>query len=684
MADMDYTAEASASDGEAMPDDLTRKLISWVKEDMRHVSEWRKEAREDYQFYAGHQWSDEDRNVLAAQNRPAVTFNQISPLVNAVVGSEINNRREVRYFPREAGDAQANEVLTNAAEWFRDECNAEDEESSAFEDCVVSGMGWIDTRLDFEDDPDGAPKIERIDPLEMGWDCYATKPNLEDARRIWRVRELDYDSAVDLTGEKDYSRLHAGWIKDLETSSDPHDQDKADLYEGGQEEFAEDGGYSKKRCLIVEIRWFEREPFFRGPDIENPMQEREYTQDQFRSITEQYPEFPHVRQMRKVVRRAFIGREVIGKPDQPLVPPGLFGWDCITGYCDKDKKHWYGVVRAAKDPQRWSNKFFAQVMFLLNSQSKGGIGAERGAFEDDRQAEESWTKSDAITWFRNGALSGDKPKIIPKPSAQFPAGFFTLFQEAKESITQVTGLSPEFLGTREVAQAGVLEYQRRQSSLNLLASIFNALRRYRKRQGRVMLHLIQKHLADGRLIRIVGDDMRQYVPLTRAEVADRQYDIIVDDSPSSPNEKERTWQILMQMLPMVREMITPEIAIELLSLSPLPASLVEKLRQKASEAQQQQQQQPSPEEMAMQVEQQKAQMDMAGKAADLQAKQASNEMDVQAKGIDLMIEQQKGQMELSIEQQKLELQQQKMAIEAEKNRIAAQRAAVQRVNAAEG
>src|SRR5690606_37664547 len=199
-----------------------------------------------------------------------------------------------------------------------------------------------------------------------------------------------------------------------------------------------------------------------------------------------------------------------------------------TGYRDKVKGQFYGVVRAAKDPQRWSNKFFSQVMFLLNSQSKGGIAAERDAFEDQRQAEASWAKSDEITWLKSGALSGEKPKIIPKSPAQFPAGFFTLFQETKEAISDVTGLSQEFIGTREVDQAGVLEYQRRQSSLNLLASLFNSLRRYRKGQGRVLLYLIQEHLADGRLVRIVGDDLRQYVPLTKAVVANKKYDIIID------------------------------------------------------------------------------------------------------------------------------------------------------------
>jgi hypothetical protein len=228
MADTEYDTDAKASGGKAVTDSdgLFEQIKRWYRYDIDHVKKWRKEAKEDFDFYANHQWSDEDARALRDQNRPELTFNRVAPLVNAIVGSEINNRREVRFVPREEGDAKANEVLTAAAEWFRDECGAEDEESDAFKSLVVSGMGWTDTRLDFESNPDGDPIIEEMDAFEMVWDCNSVKPNLADAQRIFRVREMPYSEAMALTGVREREKLHAAWAVPDKTHGDPHDQDE--------------------------------------------------------------------------------------------------------------------------------------------------------------------------------------------------------------------------------------------------------------------------------------------------------------------------------------------------------------------------------------------------------------------------------------------------------------------------
>src|SRR5690606_25550165 len=160
-------AAISAAEDEG-DDELLVRLRKWWQKDRERSAEWRQKAKEDYAFVSGEQWTEEERQYLREQMRPEIVFNRIAAVVNSVSGAEITNRQEVKYLQREIGDAAASDIATEAARWFRDECDAEDEESDAFLDTVICGMGWTETRLDYESgNPDGDPVIERIDPLEM-------------------------------------------------------------------------------------------------------------------------------------------------------------------------------------------------------------------------------------------------------------------------------------------------------------------------------------------------------------------------------------------------------------------------------------------------------------------------------------------------------------------------------------
>src|SRR5687768_7170640 len=73
-----------------------------------HWSSWRKEARDLYDLMAGHQWDTEDEAKMREELRPMVTFNVAGKYIDAVTGLQINNRQDIRFFPRELGDAKAN------------------------------------------------------------------------------------------------------------------------------------------------------------------------------------------------------------------------------------------------------------------------------------------------------------------------------------------------------------------------------------------------------------------------------------------------------------------------------------------------------------------------------------------------------------------------------------------------
>jgi hypothetical protein len=194
---------------------------------------------------------------------------------------------------------------------------------------------------------------------------------------------------------------------------------------------------------------------------------------------------------------------------------------------------------------------------------------------------------------KQGALSGQRPKVIPKPPITFPAGLDKLMEFAVSSIRDVVGVNVDMLGSREGQNtSGIQDFQRISQGVTILASLFNSLRRYRKEQGRVLLHFIQKYLSDGRLIRISGREGAQYVPLIKQEGIE-QFDVVIDDAPSSPNQRERTFSVLSGLLPGLLQAGIP-IPPEVIEYAPLPQSLIEKWKETLTQAKG-----PSQEEVAM-------------------------------------------------------------------------------------
>jgi hypothetical protein len=112
--------------------------------------------------------------------------------------------------------------------------------------------------------------------------------------------------------------------------------------------------------------------------------------------------------------------------------------------------------------------------------------------------------------------------------------------------------------------------------MTILQPLFGNLKRYRRDHGKVMLYLIQNYLSDGRLVQIVGDEGAQYVPLMRN--ADVKYDIVVDDMPTSPNQKEMTWAFLKELWPT----LPPQIQLALADVLPIPQTTIEKIKEAAA------------------------------------------------------------------------------------------------------
>ena len=627
---------------ELTPRQLLVRIKEWWRIDYPNCKKWHKEARLDFDFRAGEQWPQEDKKYMEdAQKRACLVFNTIDPVIDVVTGSEITNRQEVRYVPRQIGAAPVNEVLTEAARWFRDECDAEHEESNAFADAATCGMGWTETRLDYEENPNGDPKITRIDPLEMVWDAAAKQANLIDARRTFRVqRKVPLNEAKDrwpttadrqpILDDAIYDAAWAGELADEEAPYEVHYPGEPLSHEAAE-------GRQERTVTIVQVQWFEKQHFYRAA-FGGRLLELTTAQHRLAAMRAAVlgQDYRALEQTRKIYYQAFIGGEVL-EITKLVAPSGThiknFTLQPITAKWDRNNKQWYGLVRAMRSPQMWANKWLSTAVEIMARNAKGGLMLEEGSVVDEQDFEDDWAKPGSNSYFRPGALTGGK--VTPKPAANFPTDFMQMTNFAIQAIPRVTGINMEMMGmsgsnptSPNDPRTASQEYQRRQSATVVLAGLFDSLRRYRRISGRLLLYLITEFLTDGRLIRIVGTDMDRYVPLVHDPNV-INYDVIVDDAPSAPSQKELVWNSMIQMLPMLQGINPPpQVMLTLLDYSPLPASLVAKIKGAVQNAAQNAPPQPSPMELIIAEKKADIEANQQKQMATLMGRKAEKDQDI--------------------------------------------------------
>lgn len=634
-------------------DDIVSMTHRLFREARDHSSGWRQEAEGWYKIVSGEQWDEEDLTKLQREQRPAVTFNRVLRTVNAICGTQIQTRQETRYIPRELGDIQVNEVLTSAADWVRDQCDAEDEESDSFRDMTITGMGWVEKRLDQEQNPEGDILYERVNPLEMYWDPGARKKNLSDRR--WQIHLKTFSAG-------EFEDKFPGHDVDLAGSpwEDAGDDVNQRVHVYPQDAYKETQGISgqkRKTIQVAYIQWAAPTENYRvGKSAET------VSKSTFAKLQPKIEEsnIKYMKQGGVTWKRAVVaGHTLIEEGDCPCPYSPTF--QCMTYERDQNRGTWFGVVKAMVDPQKFGNKFFSVMLDIYNKGSKGGVMAEVDAVEDFKDFERKWARPDGVVKVRQGAIS--QGKIQPKPSVQLPPGMDRLMGFSLDAVHEVTGINLELLGFANREQAGVLEQQRKQAGLTIIAGLFDAMRRYRKEDGRVLLHLIQTYISDGRLIRVLGKNGKEkYVQLAKQSDT-AEYDVIVDESPTSPNVKEKVFGSLVQLLPVLGELGIP-MPPELLDYAPLPASLSQKWKellegqgdippelQKQIEEGKQLIEKLSQENQQLKTKQQETMMQIQAKQQEAQATLQLKQQETQAT---LQFKQQEAQADMQVEQAKME------------------------------
>lgn len=557
-----------------MVDAVDREKTKNIKYSLDHQKKWRDAAWESFEFRSGRQYTEDEIAALEESLRPAIVFNRISPVVDSVHGHHINNETDIKIVPRGMEKDPLAQVYTQAMSWVDAECDANDEISEAFLDCIISGIGFCEVHMTYDEDPDGKLiSASHIPCLEMGWDPKARKTNLSDARWIFRRRWWDRRDAEaiwpkvrDITG--------MGLSGEAENGGhEPHDAQDAWRYENDQAGTPDWLDRTRNQVLITQYQYWDRTKIYRVAD-ERSGRIIELNPGKFAKIKPSLDamQIPYVEQMKRTFYQCFILGE--HELDRAPIPGNSFTLLAITGKRDNNRNHWQGIVEGMKDPQRWSNKFFAEIQDFMSANRRGGAFAELDAFENPREAEEKWNDHGALILLNPSGLG----KIQERDSVAYPSGLDRMMQIAISAIPDTSGINLEMMGLTDRNQPGILEQQRKQSAITILAPFFSSLRKFQRTRATVCLSFIREFLSDGRLMRIMDQGMMQYVQLVESEQHDLRYDVVVDEAPTSPNMKQETFGVLMNLIPSLIQLgmnVPPSLPKYL----PLPKSLVDEWMQ---------------------------------------------------------------------------------------------------------
>ena len=506
---------------------------------------WRDEAKEDMGFYTGRdQWRSDDKNNLEDHGRPAITINKVKPLLNVLSGYQRLNRYDIEFLPRTNDDMQLASVRKGVTKYIMDRSQYDNEESDAFFDAAVMGIGWMEVGYKFDwSAMDGDAFIRRVSPFNIYVDPESRDKYFRDMQYIIRARwvskeelsktypehkeEIEAQTAVYLSEEEEYDNEKLWWQRETE------------------------------KIRLAEF-WYKK-----------TVKKKFFLLNTGETVLEVTPEMIAMQAVVQVFEApvtevwlmSFFDNVILEHIKSPY-EHGEFPFVPMIAYYYGDDDIPAGVVRDLKDPQREINKRRSQELHILNTQCNGGWMVEQGALTPEQEANlrNNASTPGVLIETATGALrSGQLQRIEPQG---LPAGAINATQEAAAELPEISGINEALMGTDISNQASGRAIELRQKQgITHIASLFDNLR-YAKKCIAFLLWgkrgakgVIPQFYTEQKTYRIVGQsghfdyvtvnqqqqvldpETLQVIHTTLNDLSEGEFDIIVSDTPATTTQR---------------------------------------------------------------------------------------------------------------------------------------------------
>lgn len=617
---------------DTVEEDFPRFIERSVNNFETSMSEWRAEAWNAYDFVAGRQYTQEEADKLKDRLRPAVVFNFVAKFIASVSGTEIANEMNVRYYPTAVTRSGPVEAVQEVIGALIDPSN-DIEHSEAFADNLICGYGWLSCNLS-EEDGYYCIKEPRVDPFEMGWDPNARKQNLTDASFIYCRKYMDKEDVEaewpDKIDELKYSgtEVYGHTYAQLNDTQD---------YRGvGVRDY-------KGQLAVIH---FQRKKYVRYVKFTAGGQDQSVSENEFISLKHKLEQSGAVVQkisthVQVEYWQSYFCRGILLEEEEKI---NGFSYFCCTGKRDVIKDYYYGLLRDAIDPQRWTNKFFGNLMHTMSTAGQG-VFLEKSAVlpKDMQNFETDYARPDKVKWLADGAISQGRIKFAEQ--TPLPAGLPQLLDFSVSAIPNTLGINLEFLGMASRTQSGPVEASRKRAGLAIIGKFFQSRRMQMRELGVRRLDYMQHYVPQKTIEALCSDLNKPYLEATK-DIYFEHYHVKVDEAPNSADVKTDVWTIIIELIPYLMNVkLPPQFLVTLLKYSPLPSHIVDELWKIINKP-------PDPEQQKVaQLQTEK----LAGEAANQQSQALLNVAKAKSEGatdvdaigevINRLLEMQKAQLE---------------------------------------
>lgn len=564
-----------------------------ARENFQLYSYCRESGHEDYlarternlKFYAGKQWSLDDLAVLAEDNRPHLTINEIFRTAQAVLGELSQHSADIRFTSYEDTHDKTAEALDKL--YVHD---AIIENDLDFLDHTVRlrgllfGRGYYDIRVDFDENMQGKVKITAPRPQNIVLDPDIETVNTKDWPRFFRTRWMSYNQV-----SRTYGKAFAEQLKGQLNYYPQQDNEEISLHRllskrgmlYGQAQGVDDPNFPQYRFIEQQYRKEAFKDFFVDLDTGDMSEVPEdWDRDKVSYAIETFGLDVIKRRANTVGWLVTTGDLVAHDEDSPyndftLVP---FMPYFIDGYT-------FGLIDQQIDPQRLLNKSLSQELHILSTTANSGWIVRSGALRNMsiEDLEEVGAKTGIV--LEVDQLDGIE-KIQPNT---VPSGHDRLAQTGLQFVQSMGGANAAMFG--EAAQQHVpgkaLQEDLARGPVNLntaIAAFFNTKRTLAQR----FQSCVSQYYTETRVIRITDPMGMAQPPVTVNQMAPDghmmndlsagRYFIHIVPSPARQSVEQFAFQQLKELRMDLGVMIPDDVLLSVASI-PRRAEVIDRVRQ---------------------------------------------------------------------------------------------------------